>query len=83
MSQRKKSKEELFLIKLYEFANKAGGPEEEIDRYLVGEALGWHTKSIDHIVQLLSKINFVKKGEDAYIYLTSAGAQLAAGLKKE
>jgi len=83
MTDRKKSKEELFLAKLYELASASGDPAEEVDRYAVGKALGWHTKSIDHIVQILTKTNFVKKGEDKLIYLTSSGIALGEEIQSE
>ncbi|NGX58922.1 MAG: hypothetical protein KR126chlam3_00063 [Chlamydiae bacterium] len=73
MSERKTSKEERFLQKLYEFAESKGDPEGEIDRYEVGRAIGEHTKSTDHSVQILAKIGFIKKSENNLIYLTDAG----------
>lgn len=73
MTQRKKSKEERFLQKLYEFAKASGDPENEVDRYKVGKELGEHTRGIDHTVQILTKIGFTKKSENNLIYLTEAG----------
>lgn len=73
MSQRKHSKEELFLQKLYELAKASNDPENEIDRYHVGLSLGFHHRSIDNIVQVLTKNNFLKKSDENLIYLTPLG----------
>lgn len=73
MSQRKKSKEERFMEKLYELASASGDPEDEVDRYQVGSAIGENPKGTDHTVQRLTKINFIKKSDDNLIYLTQAG----------
>ncbi|NGX37176.1 MAG: hypothetical protein K1000chlam2_00329 [Chlamydiae bacterium] len=68
MSERKKSKEELYLKKIYELAK-----EDEIDRYKVGRALSEHTRSVNNIVQLLAKNGFIKKNGDTLIRLTPSG----------
>lgn len=73
MTERKKSKEERFLHKLYELAKAKGDPEEEVDRYEVGRLIGEHTRSADHTVQMLAKNGFIKKSDDCLIYLTPAG----------
>jgi len=71
MSQKKTSKEERFLQKLNELAN--GDPEVEVDRYLIGRAMGENTRSTDHSVQMLTKINFIKKTDDNKIHITPLG----------
>ena len=68
MSERKKSREELYLKKIYELAK-----EGEIDRYEVGRALSEHTRKVDNIVQLLTKNGFIKKNGDTLIHLTESG----------
>lgn len=73
MTQRKQSKEELFLKRLYELAQEAGDAEAEVDRYAVGEVFGGHTRNVDNIVQVLTKNNFIKKSEENLIYLTPLG----------
>ncbi len=72
VNQKNKTKEELFVLKLLKLA----GAETPIDRYKVGNALGYHTKSVDNIVQNLTKNNFLKKVDDTRIYLTKLGASL-------
>ncbi|NGX39228.1 MAG: hypothetical protein KR126chlam1_00551 [Chlamydiae bacterium] len=74
MSQRKKSKEELYLLKLFKLSKSSA-----MDRYKLGNALGYHTKSVDTIVQTLTKNNFLKKDGDE-VYLTELGLSLARSL---
>lgn len=73
MSQKKKSKEERYLIKLYEIALEKGDPMTEVDRYEVAKGIGEHAKSCDHSVQMLTKNNFIKKRESQLICLTDLG----------
>lgn len=73
MSQRKTSKEEKFLSKLYELASAKGDPHQEIDRYTIGEAIGERPKGADHTVQVLTKNGLIKKGEEKSVYLSDFG----------
>jgi hypothetical protein len=82
MNRRSTTKDELFLLKLYEMASKLGSPEEEVDRFAVGRAIGQNDKGISAIVNLLAQANFVKKGEGEAIYLTPHGLKLVASLKE-
>lgn len=77
----KLTRDELFLIKLYELAKALGNPEEEIDRYAVGRAIGQNNKSVDNIVRMLAQTNFIKKGEGDSIYLTRHGLNLIENLR--
>lgn len=78
--QKKRSKEERFLLKLHELASQKGNPEKEIDRYVVGHGLGENTRCVDNIVQVLTKNNFLKKGEENRISLTRLGLQFVLDL---
>jgi len=73
MSQKKSSKEELYLMKLYEFATAKGDPQTQMDRYEVGKALGAHDKAVDNIIQLLTKNNLTKKTDEKMVHLTDFG----------
>ncbi len=73
MNQKKTSKEELFLSKLYEFASAKGDPQAEVDRYKVGEANGVNNKAIDNIVQVLTKNGLNWKSDEKMIHLTDFG----------
>ena len=75
MSQKKQSKEEHFLLKLYEFALAKGDSQNEIDRYVVGEAVGERTRGTDHTVQILTKNGLLKKTDEKLIHLTDFGVR--------
>lgn len=77
------TKDELFLLKLYELATKKGDPEQEIDRYEIGKAIGMNNHGIDTIIKHLAQANFIKKCSDQCIYLTPHGIKLVEHLKTE
>jgi hypothetical protein len=79
---KKTTKDELFLLKLHEFALNFGGFEEEVDRYIVGRAIGQNDHGIDTIVRHLAQANFIKKGEGDAVYLTQNGLNLIELLKE-
>lgn len=71
------TKDEKFLLKLFELAREEG----EIDRYTVGRMIGMNDKGIDAIVNNLAKSNFIIKGDDTLISLTPNGLALISHLK--
>lgn len=73
MAHKSITKDELYLVKLSQLAQKLGDPYAEVDRYAVGQAMGQNNKSVDNIVRMLAQTNFIKKGEDNAIYLTPQG----------
>jgi predicted transcriptional regulator len=77
------TKDELFLLKLHELALKKGGPEEPVDRYAIGKAIGMQDHGIDMIIKHLAQANFIKKCSDNRIYLTPHGINLVEHLKTE
>ena len=76
MSQKATTKDELFLLKLHEFALAKGNPYEEIDIYSIGKAIGQNDKGTSTISRLLAQANFVKKGEENAVFLTDHGLKL-------
>lgn len=74
------TKDELFLVKLHELALLAGDYTCEIDRFVIGRAIGQNDKGVNTIVVLLAKANFVKKGTDDSVYLTPNGLSLVKSL---
>ena len=80
---KKTTKDELFLLKLYEMALARGGPEEEVDRYAIGRAIGQNDHGVDTIIKHLAQANFVKKGPGDVLHLTPHGLKLVEHLKKE
>ncbi len=81
MSKKGLTKDEIFLLKLYEIAIGKGDPHAEVDRYVVGQAAGYNDRSVDNLVSLLCKANFLKKGEGNALYFTEHGLRLVEHLK--
>ncbi len=83
MNKKSTTKDELFLLKLHEMALKLGSAEEEVDRFVVGRAIGQNDKGISVIVKHLAQANFVKKGSGDSIYLTPHGLRLVEQIAQE
>lgn len=83
MNKKSTTKDELFLLKLYEMATALGSSDEEIDRYAIGRAIGQNDKGVDTIVKHLAQANFVKKGSEHALYLTPHGLRLVEHLRGE
>ncbi len=80
MTKKGTTKDELFLIKLCELASKLGTPQEAIDRFEVGRAIGQNDKGANVIARDLAQANFVKKGEGDAVFLTDHGLRLVHSL---
>lgn len=80
MSKKATTKDELFLLKLYELALKSGDVLEEVDRYEIGRAIGQNDKGANVIARDLAQANFIKKGEGDAVYLTDHGLRLVQSL---
>lgn len=80
MSKKAMTKDELFLLKLYELASQLGDVFQEIDRFVIGRAIGQNDKGINIITRDLAQANFIKKGEGASVYLTEHGLRLVQAL---
>jgi hypothetical protein len=83
MTQKATTKDELLLIKLYHLAEKAGDFFQEIDRYVLGRAIGQNDRGVNTIIRHLAQANFVKKGDGDTIYLTKNGIALVEQLLSE
>ncbi len=83
MNKKSTTKDELFLLKLYELASELGSPEEEVDRFAIGRAIGQNDKGVNTIVKHLAQANFVKKGSGDALYLTAHGIRLVMQIAKE
>lgn len=80
MTKKATTKDELFLLKLYELSSKLGGPQEAVDRYEVGRAIGQNDKGANVIARDLAQANFIKKAEGEMVYLTDHGLWLVKSL---
>lgn len=83
MTQKSATKDELFLIKLYEMALDLGFENEKVDRYEVARHIGQNSKGVDTIVKHLAQANFIKKEEGSYLRLTPHGLRLVKKLLNE
>lgn len=81
MNKKATTKDELFLVKLYEMAMENGDAESPIDRYVIGRAIGQNDKGIDTIVRHLAQANFIKKDEGNRVALTPHGLKLVKQLR--
>jgi predicted transcriptional regulator len=78
-----KTKDEKFMISLYEAALSAGDIESPQDKYTVGKNCGLNPKAVDAICKLLTQANFIRKEDEESIYLTPHGRKLAERLLGE
>lgn len=83
MSRHNRTKDENFIMCLYEEAEKTGDLEAVLDRYQVGLAAHIHPKGVDTICKLLIQANFIKKASEDEIYLTQHGIKLVEQLRRE
>lgn len=77
------TKDEQYVIALYETVLASGDLEESFDRYQIGEKARINPKAVDAICKLLIQANFIKKRGESEVYLTPRGQELAKTLLKE
>ncbi len=78
-----KTKDERFLLRLYEMARECDDPKTPLNRDAVGKTIGLSPKASKTICNLLAQANFIRKYNHDEIYLTDQGIQLAKQLQKE
>ncbi|MBA3815125.1 MAG: hypothetical protein H0X29_01110 [Parachlamydiaceae bacterium] len=77
------TKDESFVISLYEEAAATGNLETPIDRYQAGKRAGISPKGVDTICRLIIQANFVRKVGESEIHFTPHGISLAEKLIAE
>lgn len=77
------TKDEMFLLKLYEMGKLAGDLSLAVDRFVIGRAIGQNDKGAYVISRDLAQANFVKKGEGDSVYLTAQGLALVERLHQD
>ncbi len=70
------TKDEMFLLKLYQAASAKGDPKSPINLLTIGKAIGQNDHCIKNIVRHLAQANFVKKGGEETVSLTPQGLRL-------
>lgn len=83
MTSSGRTKDESFMIRLYDEASKQSDIEEPIDRYVIGQMVGLHQKAIDTICNTLAQTNFIKKHGKTEISITDNGIRLVETLKSQ
>lgn len=78
-----RTKDESFLLKLYEEALLKSEIEDPLDPYKVGELVGLHKVAVETICKLLIRSNFIKKHGQSEIRITPHGVKLAQQLRNE
>jgi len=78
MSQRAQTKDQRFLLRLYELAEAEGDIYIPFNRYDIGEAVGLQKRAIETICRSLLQCNFIKKSGDEAIHLTPNGVKLVS-----
>jgi hypothetical protein len=83
MSHKHHTKDELFMLCLYEEAERSGDFDSVFDRYEIGNKAHLHPKGVDAICKLLVQANFIKKSGEEGIYITQNGINLVKTLRLE
>jgi hypothetical protein len=78
-----KTKDERFVLALYNMAQESGDVEGQINRYQVGDSIGLQYRGVDAICKLLVQANFIRKAGHEDIFLTPHGIKLAEQLLEE
>lgn len=81
MVERAKTKDEMFMLKLYEEASKQVDIEDPVDRYMIGTLVGLQKKAVDTICVLLAQANFIKKQGQVDVSITPHGLKLIENIK--
>lgn len=81
MTDRATTKDEKFILRLFEEASKKADLEEPIDRYYIGKLVSLHPKAVDTICNLLAQANFIKKHGKVEISITPHGVKLVENIK--
>lgn len=74
------TKDERFIMCLYENALKGEDKEGVFNKYDIGQQISLQERGVDAISKLLVQANFIKKDGEAGIYLTPHGIALAERL---
>lgn len=80
MVDRARTKDETFMIRLYEEASRLPDMDDPLDRYKIGTLAGLQRTAVDTICNLLAQANFIKKKSQTEISITPHGIKLVEGL---
>lgn len=83
MTQHARTKDESFMVRLYEESSLLGDMDEPLNRYTIGQLVGLQAKAVDTICNLLAQANFIKKHGKLDITITPHGIKLVKNIKGE
>lgn len=83
MNRKATTKDELFLVKLYEMAREQGDHYAPFDRFQIARAIGQNDRGGNVIARDLAQANFVKKADGDEVRLTDHGLKLVRMLLNE
>jgi len=80
-----RTKDESFLLRLYDVVIQHEDIYGPVDRYEIGHAIGLHPKGVETICKTLLRTNFIKQDHDDphLITITQNGIKLAKQIKEE
>lgn len=81
MTHKHYTKDESFILALYDEAVSTGDPENPVDRYVAGARAHISPKGVNAISKLLIQANFIKKASEDQVYLTPHGIKLVDQLR--
>lgn len=77
------TKDEKFLIRLYELTKASGVEDHLMDPYDVGRSIHFSPILVETLCKTLRRTNFIRYESNGLIYLTSNGIALAEELLQE
>lgn len=80
---RARTKDETFMVRLFEQASAASDMSAVFDRYQIGVLAGLQPKGVDTICTLLCQANFIKKISAAEVSITPHGIKLVERILSE
>jgi len=78
-----KTKDEKFLVALYNAAKETQELDTPFDKYAIGQKIGLHPKGVNTICVLLLQANFIKKSDGDTVYITPHGEKLVLTILEE
>jgi Mn-dependent DtxR family transcriptional regulator len=78
-----RTKEERYIIRLYELAQAAGDIDHRVNKYQLGQSINMSPKLVNAICKVLMRTNFIKFADNDQIYITRNGKNLAKTLLEE
>lgn len=76
MAKKTRTKEEIFMLALFDAVKALGDDDGEIDFIDLGKSINMNEKSVRGIAKGLLQANFIKKRSETQIILTSQGRRL-------